>query len=76
MDIRRLSSPTVDFGSTWKARSELSAGDKTLMSRADGSMISGAAEVSVTTVGWLADEDEDEEDEEDASGEDIGESGR
>lgn len=68
-----MSSPTVDFGSTWKARSELSAGDKTLMSRAEGSMISGAAEVSVTTVGRLADEDEG--DEEDASGEDIGESG-
>lgn len=86
--MRRLSSPTVDFGSTRKARSEgkSSAGDKTLMSRAEGSMISGAVELSVTTtVGWMAEEaeeedeeDEKKEDEEDGSspgGEDIGEYG-
>lgn len=84
--MRRLSSPTVDFGSTRKARSEgkLSAGDKTLISRAEGSIVSGAGKLSVTIMGWVAveaDEDEDEEkkeDEEDASsarGEDIGESG-
>lgn len=79
--MRCLSSPTVDFGKTRKARSEgkLSAGDKTLISRAEGSMISGAVELSVTTVGWLTEEEEKDEDEEDVSSpergreEDIGE---
>lgn len=43
----------MDFGRTRKARSEgkLSAGERTLISRAEGSMISGAVELLVTTVG-------------------------
>lgn len=44
----------MDFGSTRKARSDgkFSAGDKTLMSKAEGSIISGVEELlSVTNVG-------------------------
>lgn len=44
VDIRLLSSPIVDFGSTRKAISvgKFSAGERTLISMDEGSIVSGA----------------------------------